>query len=1029
MCRLKTVICLASLLLLPAAGSAQQDVINTFAGGGPNNVPATSANVLYPYAVAFDSSGNYYFATQGWPQSRVFKVNTSGILSVLAGNGLAGYSGDGGLAPQAELNSPSGVAVDSSGNVYIADSLICIIRKVDTGGTISTFAGTGGACKYGGDGGAAARAYLNTPYGVAVDSSGNVYIADTDNYRIREVTVSNGEINTVAGTGTECTGGGANCGDGGPSTSAGISQVYSLAVDGSGNVYIPDFSNYEVRRFSVGGNIKTVAGNGTYCVPGGPFCGDGGLATSAELTDVYGIAVDSGRNIFIADLDNFRIREVTVSDGKINTVAGSGIYCAGDLAQCGDGGLATSAELSDVYGVGVDGFDDILIADYGDFAIREVTASNGKINAVAGNGSEDFTGDGIPATNAALGQPAGTTSDSSGNTYIADTENCVIREVNATTGNITTIAGTPGYCEYGDYGGDGGAATSTYLGPPSKVAVDAGNVYIADIWNCVIYEVDATGTITTFAGTPGKCSYGGDGGAARSAYLDGSSGVAVDGSGNVYIADTNNARIREVSGGIINTVAGNGSKGYSGDGGPATSAELDLPVDVALDASGNLYIADSDSNRIRMVNTSGIIRTFAGNGSAGFSGDVVPANESSVYFPEGVAVDPIGDVLIADSANNRIRWVDGQGIIYTVAGNGHSRFYGDGGLGTSAVLTLPLGVGVDPSGNIYIADTNNFRVRKVNSVAALNASPTNVMFPYQAVGITSSPQSLTLAAIGPLSIQNIAVTGDFSESNGCPIGTMVSGQCAINIVFKPTLAGVRTGTVTISDNGYFSPSLVISLQGTGIGMVLSPTALGFGPQDGGTTSRAKTLTLTNYAPSGTLTISSATISGVNASDFTISKTSCGSSLAANSSCAYDITFIPSLNGAESATLTVEDAYGTQTATLSGTGIGAGLAPAALVFAAQAVGTISAPQTLTLSNYLSSLLSLNGATIEGMNAKDFLMSTSCGSLLAEKSNCTYKIFFKPSSSGRESATLSVNDADGTQMAALTGTGVAGPIAPQ
>jgi sugar lactone lactonase YvrE len=821
--QLRTVACFASLLL-SAAASAQQGVINTFAGGGPNNVLATSANVPYPVAVAVDSFGNYYFATSYLPEIRVFKVNASGTLTVFAGNGYFGYSGDGGPAAQAELNNPRGMAADSFGNVYIADTYNGVIRKVDATGAITTIAGTPGVGGYGGDGGPATSAYLNGPCGVAVDSSGNVYIADSGNGRIREVTVSKGEINTVAGNGAYCTGGGAACGDGGPATSAGFGGVQSLGVDGSGNVYIADWGNNEIRKFSVGGNISTVAGNGTW-----GFSGDGGPATSAELAHPYAVAVDSPGNIFIADA-SMQIREVTVSTGFINAVAGGGTGCPGQTDSIGDGCWATKAELW-AEGVAVDSSDDIFIADsppddiYNENnpynAIREVTDMYGTpapvfgfINTVAGNGTFMFTGNRIPAGNAVLNRPSGAASDSAGNIYIADTENCVVRQVSAASGIITTFAGTPASC---GYGGDGGPATSGALSGPSKVAVYAGNVYIADTYNGVIREVDATGVITTIAGTPGVAGYGGDGGPATSAYLNGPCGVAVDSSGNVYIADADNNRIREVSGGIIQTVAGNGTAGYSGDGGAATGAELDSPEDVAVDASGNLFIADPGNSRVRRVDAStGIITTVAGNGTFGFRGDGSAATSASLNFPIGVAVDPAGDVLIADTFNNRIRWVDGQGIIHTLAGNGSFGFSGDGGPGTSAMLAGPSGVGVDPSGNIYIADTMNSRIRMVNALAGLNASTTSVTFGSQAVGAPSGPASVTLSAFGPLEISNIAVTGDFSESDDCPTNATMSGQCVMNIVFKPTLGGTRTGTLTITDNGYFSSSLVISLSGTGV---------------------------------------------------------------------------------------------------------------------------------------------------------------------------------------------------------------------
>ena len=863
MCQLRTVACLASLLLLASVASAQQDVINTFAGGGPNNLPATSANVPQAQAVATDAFGNYYIASNGSvnnpPESRVFKVNSSGTLTLFAGNGFQGYSGDGGPALQAELNYPSGVAADSFGNVYIADTNNCVIRKVDSSGTITTFAGTPNVCNFGGDGGFATSAYLSYPNGVAVDSYGNVYIADTNNFRIREVTISNGEINTVAG-GYNCTSGGAACGDGGPAIGAGVSYVYSLALDGSNNIYITDYYNYSIREFSVGGNINTVAGNGTWCGSGGAACGDGGAATSAELSHVLAVAVDSPGNIFIADRDNYSVREVTVSNHIINTVAGGYNCYLGGLA-CGDGGAATSAGLSQVYGLAVDTSDDIFIADYSNYGIREVTNTNGttkpvsgNINTVAGDGTFSFAGNGVPPLNASLYQPSGVTSDSSGNIYIADQTNEVVREVNATTGNITTIAGTPGV--FG-YFGDGGEATAAELYYPNKVAVYEGNVYIADTFNCVIRLVDTSGTIATFAGVPQECGPGTDGGPATSSKLYYPYGVAVDSSGNVYIADQGDQSIRMVSGGIITTVAGMGygHQGYSGDGGPATSAELYYPVDVAVDSAGNLYIADSNNAVVRMVNTAGIISTIAGGGTGCLGetdsvGDGCPATAASLSNLQGVAVDAAGDVLIADTYNNRIRWVDGLGIIHSVAGDGTYDFSGDGGPATSATLADPWGVGLDPSGNIYIADYRNFQVRLVNAVAALNASTTSLTFGPQAVGTPSSPQTVTLAAVGPLDISNIVFTGDFSSPDDCVTGPM-SGQCVMSIVFTPTGTGTRQGTVTISDNGYFSSSLVINLQGTGT--ALSTPTITFGTAPSPTYGGGNFVVNASTSSNGTLT--------------------------------------------------------------------------------------------------------------------------------------------------------------------------------
>lgn len=277
-------------------------------------------------------------------------------------------------------------------------------------------------------------------------------------------------------------------------------------------------------------------------------------------------------------------------------------------------------------------------------------------------------------------------------------------------GTITTIAGT------GVQGlsGDGGPATKARLDSPRGVAVDGqGNVYIADSRNHRVRKVSRDGTITTFAGTsPG---YSGDGGLATSARLYAPEGVAVDGQGNVYIADRFNHRIRKVSvGGTIATFAGSGIPGFSGDGGPATSARLRNPSAVALDGLGNVYIADRDNMRVRKVNPGGMITTIAGTGTQGFSGDGGPATSAQLRFPDGVAVDTQGNIYIADSQNNRVRKVSG-GKITTFAGTGAcGSLVGDGGLATSATVCFPRGVAVDGKRNVYIADVNNSRVRKVS---------------------------------------------------------------------------------------------------------------------------------------------------------------------------------------------------------------------------------------------------------------------------------------------------------------------------
>ena len=597
-----------------------------------------------------DGSGNLYIADT--LNHRIRKVDTAtGNISTVAGTGSPGSGGDGGAATSATLNRPFGVALDSSGNLYIADAANHRIRKVDTSGNISTVAGTGTQSDSG-DGGAATSATLSFPQGVALDSSGNLYIADYFSHRVRKVDATTGNISTVAGTGASGSGG-----DGGAATSAMLNNPEGVAADGSGNLYIADGGNHRIRKVdATTGIISTVAGTGAF-----GSSGDGGAATSARLSFPRGIALDSSGNLYIADLTS-RVRKVDATTGNISTVVG----VAGGFG--GDGGAATSARLNSPRGVAVDGSGNLYIADTGNHRIRKVDTS-GNISTTAGAGA---SGDGGAATSATLSFPEGVALDGSGNLYIADSFNHRIRKVDAATGNISTVAGTG----ISGFSSDGGAATSATLSFPEGVVLDgSGNLYIADAANNRIRKVDATtGNISTVAGT-GTAGSGGDGGTATAATLNRPSGVALDGVGNLYIAEYFGSRIRKVDAatGNISTVAGTGTFGFGGDGGAATSATLSYPFGVALDSAGNLYIADAFNHRIRKVDAAtGNISTVAGTGTSGFGGDGGAATSATLSSPQGVALDGSGNLYIADTTNRRIRKVDTSGTISTVAGGGRA---------------------------------------------------------------------------------------------------------------------------------------------------------------------------------------------------------------------------------------------------------------------------------------------------------------------------------------------------------------------
>ena len=695
-----------SLLALCSVSASAERIITTVAGSARvfrgDRGPATEANLGPVKGAALDPSGNLYVVDAG--NCLIVKISPDGTLTVVAGNGIQGFSGDGGPATNASLSSPEDVAVDAAGKVFIADTLNRRIRQVSPDGIISTVAGSG-RFGFSGDGGAATSASLGSPVGVTVDAAGNLFIADRFNHRIRQVSPV-GIIRTYAGTGfhtgfIDGEGGDPrdDLGDGGPATDASLLDAVAVAADAAGNLFIADRLNYRVRQVSPDGIIRTVAGKG---ISG--FSGDGGLALDASLANPQGVAIDAAGNLFIADAGNGRIRQVS-PDGIIQTVAGRG-----EFGFSGDGGNATNASVNNPQGVAVDAAGNLFIADRDNNRVRQVSA-DGIIQTIAGNGDFGFSGDGGNAANAALLKPEGVEVDEAGNLLIADTLNNRIRRVGL-DGIIRTVAGN------GNFGSshDGGRATSAPLARPVDVAADAaGTLFITD--GTRIRGVSPDGIIRTVAGR-GNFAFSGDGGPAVSASLAGPKGVAVDAAGNLFIADSYNERIRRVGpDGIIQTVAGNGTSGFSGDGGPATNASLALSgagsAGVAVDGAGNLFIADRDNNRIRLVSPDGIIQTVAGNGDSGFSGDAGPAVDAALSKPGRVAVDAVGNLVIADTLNNRIRQVSPDGFIRTVAGNGIRGFSGDGGAATSASLGLLGGVAVDAAGNLFIADTGNSRVRVV----------------------------------------------------------------------------------------------------------------------------------------------------------------------------------------------------------------------------------------------------------------------------------------------------------------------------
>ena len=698
--------------------------------------------------VAVDGAGNVYVAD--YNNHRIRKITTSGVVSTLAGS-TQGYTD--GTGTSAKFDSPTGVAVDGAGNVYVADQVNHRIRKITTSGVVSTLAGS----TQGNTDGTGTSAKFYYPYGVAVDGAGNVYVADQYNHRIRKITAS-GVVSTLAGSTQGYTDG--------TGTSAKFSSPTGVAVDGAGNVYVADYVNHRIRKITTSGVVSTLAGS-TYGYTDG-------TGTSAHFNYPIGVAVDGDGNVYVGDDNNHRIRKIgqatcttpttpslsaspdSICNGNSSTLTVSGsknaastwkVYSGG----CGTGlvdsitGTGTTLSVSptsttnyyvreegcvtagscgttvvtvtaasyntitvtvcDTYtspsgrhtwfGTGIykdtipnaAGCDSILTINLTVIATPIVTVST-----LAGStqGYTDGTG-----TSAQFDLPAGVAVDGAGNVYVADEYNHRIRKITA-SGVVSTLAGsTQGYTD--------GTGTSAQFSYPTGVAVDgAGNVYVADQSNHRIRKITTSGVVSTLAGSASGYTDG-TGTSAKFAYP---TGVAVDGAGNVYVADRYNQRIRKITAsGVVSTLAGSTQGNADGTG---TSASFDNPSGVAVDGAGNVYVADRSNHRIRKITTSGVVSTLAGSTYGYTDGTGTSAQFS---YPYGVAVDGAGNVYVADLYNHRIRKITASGVVSTLAGNG-TYGYTDG-TGTSAQFSYPTGIAVDGAGNVYVGDYVNHRIRKI----------------------------------------------------------------------------------------------------------------------------------------------------------------------------------------------------------------------------------------------------------------------------------------------------------------------------
>ena len=620
-------------------------------------------------------------ALQGLSQS----VYTPYTFTTFAGN--AGYGSADGTGNDARFYQPAGAAVDTAGNIFVADSENHTIRKVTPTGAVTTLAGLAGIPGSTDGTGSGARFYY--PSGVAVDGAGCVFVADRDNQTIRKVTPA-GVVTTLAGLANVLPGGADGTG-----SAARFWNPTGVALDSAGNLFVADSLNHTIRKVTPAGVVTTLAGQA------GSSGSADGTGSDARFNRPLGVAVDNAGNVFVADSLNCTVRKVT-STAAVTTLAG----LAGSSGSTD--GMGSDARFNFPSGVGVDSAESIFVADQNNHTIRRVTSAGGVtmlVGLAGSSGSANGTG-----SDARFSFPSGVGMDSGGNVYVADKNNNTIRKVTPAA-VVTTLAGLPG----GRGSTDGTGTSARFWSPQGLAADNAGNVFVADSPNQTIRKVTSAGVVTTLAGLAG--SAGGADGTGSAARFNVPTGLAVDIAGTVCVADTINHTIRKVtSAGAVTTLAGLAGSAGSADG-TGSGARFNQPFAVATDGAGNVFVADTLNNTVRKVTSEGIVTTFAG--MAGSAGSADGAGSAARFdYPECVAVDGAGNVFVADTLNQTIRKITPTGEVTTLAGLAGSYGSADGA-GSDARFNYPGSVAVDGMGNVYVADADNNTIRKVTSAGVV----------------------------------------------------------------------------------------------------------------------------------------------------------------------------------------------------------------------------------------------------------------------------------------------------------------------
>lgn len=651
----------------------------TIGGPGSADASGTAARFHAPMSVAADGTGNLFVAD--YTNSTIRKISVStGVVTTLAGTaGIAGSSDGVGVA--ASFSYPNGVAVDSAGNVFVTDTGNNTIRRISVNtGEVSTLAGLAGSAGSSDGTGPTARFYA--PIGVAVDSTGNLYVADSGNNTIRKVVVTSGVVTTLAGTA------GALGNSDGTGAAARFNRPWGLTMDASGNLIISDRSNHTIRSL-----VLTTAAVTTPVGKAGMPGSSDGIGGTSLFNGPAGVSVDKLGNLFVADSNNYTIRRVVLASGVVTTLFGS----AGMMGDSDGDGAA--ARFRNPRGVAADGNGNLFIADSASHTIRQAALATNAVSTLAGSapriGSTDDVG-----TAARFNLPNKAAIDDKGNLFIADTFNNTIRKVVLSTGAVTTVAGSPGLS-----GGSDGIGAAARFNGPHGVALDKnGSLFVADQNNHTIRKVDlVTNEVKTVAGSAGI--FGTSDGTGATARFKGPNSAAVDKLGNIFVSDTNNHTIRQIiaATGEVTTLAG--KAGISGNSdGKGTSAMFNFPIGVEADVSGNLFVADSGNHMIRkIIVATGEVTTLAGLAGTSGSNDGI-GTVARFFSPSDVALDGSGSLFVADLQNHTIRRVSlSTAVVTTLCGTAGVAGVLLGPLPAS--LNSPIGLAVSPTGDIYLSDS------------------------------------------------------------------------------------------------------------------------------------------------------------------------------------------------------------------------------------------------------------------------------------------------------------------------------------